>query len=64
MERAIELEPQEAEITSHLGDAYWQANRHSEALYKWRYAAQITNDSALQADLQAKLVSGLPVAGQ
>ncbi len=64
LEKATMLEPEDAVIIGHLGDAYWQANRHSEALYKWRYAAQITNDSALQADLQAKLVSGLPVAGQ
>ena len=58
------LEPEDAVIIAHLGDAYWQTNRYSEAHYKWRYAAQITKDSALQAELQNKLASGLSIAGQ
>ncbi len=64
LEKATMLEPEDAVIIAHLGDAYWQTNRHNEALYKWRYAAQITKDRALQADLQNKLVDGLPIARQ
>ena len=64
LEKATMLEPEDAVIIAHLGDAYWQTNRYNEAQYKWRYAAQITEDTALQADLQNKLVSGLPIAGQ
>jgi tetratricopeptide (TPR) repeat protein len=64
LEKATMLEPEDAVIIAHLGDAYWQTNRHNEAQYKWRYAAQITKDSALQADLEKKLASGLPMAGQ
>ena len=63
LEKATMLEPEDAVIIAHLGDAYWQTNRHNEAQYKWRYAAQITKDSALQADLEKKLASGLPMAG-
>ena len=64
LEKATMLEPEDAVIIAHLGDAYWQTNRYNEAQYKWRYAAQITEDTSLQADLQNKLVSGLPIAGQ
>ena len=58
------LEPEDAVIIAHLGDAYWQTNRYNEAQYKWRYAAQITKDEALRADLENKLASGLQMAGQ
>ena len=64
LEKATMLEPEDAVIIGHLGDAYWRTNRFNEAQYKWRYAAQITDDIALQADLQNKLASGLPTAGQ
>ena len=47
LEKATMLEPEDAVIIAHLGDAYWQTNRYNEAQYKWRYAAQITKDSAL-----------------
>ncbi|MEC8109668.1 MAG: tetratricopeptide repeat protein [Pseudomonadota bacterium] len=61
LEKATILEPEDAVIIAHLGDAYWRTNRYNEAQYKWRYAAKITEDTALQADLQNKLVSGLPI---
>ena len=64
LEKATTLEPEDAVIIAHLGDAYWQTNRYNEALYKWRYAAQITEDNTLHADLQNKLASGLPLARQ
>lgn len=64
LEKATMLEPEDAVIIAHLGDAYWQTNRYNEAKYKWRYAAQITKDSALQAELENKLATGLPMAGQ
>ena len=64
LEKATMLEPEDAVIISHLGDAYWQTNRYNEAHFKWRYAAQVTNDSKLKADLQNKLVSGLSMVEQ
>ncbi len=62
LEKATMLEPEDAVIIAHLGDAYWRTKRYNEAQYKWRYAAQITEDTALQVDLQNKLASGLPKA--
>ena len=64
LEQATMLEPEDAVIIAHLGDAYWQTKRYNEAQYKWRYAAKITNDSELQADLEIKLSSGFPMMGQ
>ena len=64
LEKATMLEPEDAVIIAHLGDAYWQTKRYSEAYYKWRYAAQITKDNALQVELQNKLASGLSITGQ
>ena len=64
LEKANIIEPEDAVIIAHLGDAYWQTNRFNEAQYKWRYAAQITTDSALKAELHNKLTSGLSIAGQ
>ena len=64
LEKATILEPEDAVIIAHLGDAYWQTKRYNEARYKWRYAAKITNDSELQADLEIKLSSGFPMMGQ
>ena len=59
LEKATMLEPEDAVIISHLGDAYWQTSRYNEAHFKWRYAAQITDDGELKANLQNKLTSGL-----
>ena len=64
LEKATMLEPEDAVIIAHLGDAYWQTKRYNEAQYKWRYAAQITKDSALKSGLENKLSSGLPMMGQ
>ena len=64
LEKATILEPEDAVIIAHLGDAYWQTKRYNEAQFKWRYAAQITKDSALKVDLENKMASGLPTAGQ
>ena len=38
LERASELDPQNAVISDHLGDAYWQGGRKTEALYQWKQA--------------------------
>ena len=64
LEKATVLEPEDPLIISHLGDAYWKTERYSEAQFKWRYAALLTNDDNLHADLQTKLTVGLPTAGQ
>lgn len=39
LERAARAQPDNAVITEHLGDAYWQAGRRYEARYAWRAAS-------------------------
>ncbi len=38
MERASELEPANAVISDHLGDAYWYGGRKNEAAFQWNHA--------------------------
>jgi tetratricopeptide (TPR) repeat protein len=58
LERAVELEPEDATINSHLGDAYAAVGRKVEAQYQWRRALTLhpTPDDA--AKLEAKLNIG------
>jgi len=64
LEKATTLEPEDALIISHLGDAYWQTERYAEAQFKWNYAMQLADNEDLQAELQTKLTSGLAATGQ
>ena len=38
MEKASELNPQNAVISDHLGDAYWFGGRKYEAVFLWKQA--------------------------
>ena len=55
LERAVELEPQDATINGHLGDAYWAAGRKLEAHYQWRRALTLNPEPDDAAKLEAKL---------
>jgi tetratricopeptide (TPR) repeat protein len=55
LERAVELEPQDATINGHLGDAYWAAGRKLEATYQWRLALTFNPEPEDAAKLEAKL---------
>ena len=55
LERASELQPEDPTINSHLGDAYWAADRKMEATYQWRRALTLNPLPADAAKLQAKL---------
>ncbi len=55
LERAVELEPQDATINGHLGDAYWAAGRRLEATYQWRRALTLNPEPGDAAKLEAKL---------
>jgi tetratricopeptide (TPR) repeat protein len=63
LELAIRREPANGEIVDHLGDAYWRVGRHTEARYQWQRAAQITEDAAQRAAIEAKVTAGLPPTG-
>ena len=55
LERAVELEPEDATINGHLGDAYAAAGRKLEAEYQWRRALTLNPDPEDTAKLEAKL---------
>lgn len=55
LERAVELEPQDATINGHLGDAYWTVGRKLEATYQWRRALTLNPEPEDAAKLEAKL---------
>jgi len=55
LEKAVELEPEDATINGHLGDAYWAAGRKLEALYQWRRAVSLKPDPEDLSRLQARL---------
>ncbi|HYZ23753.1 MAG TPA: tetratricopeptide repeat protein [Rhodopila sp.] len=58
LERAVELEPEDATINGHLGDAYWAAGRKTEAQYQWRRALTMHPAPDDAAKLEAKLNGG------
>ena len=45
LERAAEMYPSSAIITSHLGDAYWFAHRKNEAIFQWKHTLKLKDDS-------------------
>ncbi len=58
LERAVELEPEDATINGHLGDAYAAAGRKIEAQYQWRRALTLNPTPDDAAKLEAKLNTG------
>ncbi|WP_353216062.1 hypothetical protein [Sandarakinorhabdus sp.] len=63
LERAVNLEPQEAAIIGHLGDALWQQGRRIEARFRWRQALGFAAAASERRELQARLDFGLDAAG-
>jgi Flp pilus assembly protein TadD len=59
LEKAIELVPQDPTINDHLGDAYWQSGRLTEARYQWRRALQLGPQEDEIKPIEEKLESGL-----
>lgn len=45
LEKAAELEPANAVICDHLGDAYWFVGRKNEAAFQWNHALTMKDDS-------------------
>ncbi len=61
LEKAAELYPSSAVISSHLGDAYWFAHRKNEARFQWQHALRLKDDSG-ELDIKAtksKLKNGI-----
>ena len=53
LEKASELNPQNAVISDHLGDAYWLGGRKNEAIFQWKRALKQEEDNE---DLNLKSV--------
>ena len=60
LEHAAELEPEDATINGHLGDAYWAAGRRREAQFQWRRALVMNPDPEEATALESKLHDALP----
>jgi tetratricopeptide (TPR) repeat protein len=59
---AVELDPDNAEVNAHLGDAFWQAGLRLQAAYQWQRALAMQPSSNLHAELQQKLAQAAPPA--
>ena len=61
LEKAADLEPANALISEHLGDAYWFVNRQNEARFQWRHALTMKDDSGelIIKDVENKIKNGL-----
>jgi Flp pilus assembly protein TadD len=60
LEKASQLEPADAEINTHLGDAYWKTGRQIEARFQWRKVlTTMKPDDQLKMDLETRIKVGL-----
>ncbi|MCB1651488.1 MAG: tetratricopeptide repeat protein [Alphaproteobacteria bacterium] len=64
LEKAVELMPYDPTINDHLGDAYWRVGRKLEARFQWQRAINHAEEDGQKSEIEAKLVEGLPPAGQ
>ena len=57
LERASDMNPGNAVISDHLGDAYWFGGRKNEAVFQWKHALVLKEDSELldKAAVQKKI---------
>ncbi len=55
LEHAVELQPEDATINGHLGDAYWAVGRKLEALFQWRRALTLNPEPDDAARIESRL---------
>jgi len=60
--QAVELDPDDAEVNAHLGDAFWAAGLRLQAGYQWQRALGLQPDAKLQAQIEGKLKQIQPPA--
>lgn len=60
LEKAAEIEPANALINSHLGDAYWLGGRKNEARFQWQHALSLPDDSGEvnSKEVEQKIING------
>lgn len=61
LEKAAELEPANALINEHLGDAYWLGGRKNEARFQWHHALTLPDDSGevIREEVEKKISRGV-----
>ena len=61
LEKAAELEPANAVISDHLGDAYWMIGRKTEAKFQWKHALSMkSKEKELEiSEVKAKIKRGV-----
>ena len=61
LEKAAELEPANALINDHLGDAYWQGGRKNEARFQWQHALTLPDDTGEvnRQEVKKKITNGI-----
>lgn len=64
LEQASDMNPANAVISDHLGDAYWRFGRKNEAEFQWRHALDLKEDAEMldKKQVKAKIDDGLPEA--
>jgi tetratricopeptide (TPR) repeat protein len=55
LEHAVELQPEDATINGHLGDAYWAVGRKLEATFQWRRALTLNPEPDDAARIENRL---------
>jgi tetratricopeptide (TPR) repeat protein len=55
LEHAVELQPEDATINGHLGDAYWAVGRKLEATFQWRRALTLNPEPEDAARIETRL---------
>jgi Flp pilus assembly protein TadD len=53
--QAVEMDPDDAEVNAHLGDAFYAAGLRLQADYQWQRALALKPDAKLQAQITSKL---------
>ena len=58
LERAVTIAPSDPTINDHLGDAYWQVGRRTEANFQWRRTLTMDPDPEVMVDVENKIKNG------
>ncbi len=62
LEQAAAMNPGNAVINDHLGDAYWLAGRKNEAVFQWNHALDLKEDADTldKQKIKDKIENGIP----
>jgi tetratricopeptide (TPR) repeat protein len=60
--QAVEMDPDDAEVNAHLGDAFYAAGLRLQADYQWQRALALKPDAKLEAQIQDELKQFAPPA--